>query len=403
MSSLSTRPCSESTAHNESSNFPSRDFQRGMHPSPASGHTADDSSDTGRVMPRVLHVGIDLGTATTCVASAWAGDPASTRFEIWPTIVGYAKEGVVENLIPGNADVLCGQEAIRHRLHLNMVHPMAGAIIQSPEAARDFARYLRQHLPHGDSVETRVVVGIPANASSAARQAIREALGDVFDRLILVPKCFLAAIGCRQESRLDQPGYVDPVVNSLWIDIGAGTTELCLLQGCYPGAEEQMSLPVGGDFLDGRLMDGLKSCHPDIRISPLKIRELKEQLACAGVPDAPAIAELFVGGRLQKVDVSQVMNEACHQLVSTLADAIQTLISRADSESSPQLIKNIFLTGGGAGIRNIARELQRILHTLGLEEAQVHRLEEATKQSLAHGALKASRQAREKQWQILLK
>lgn len=403
MSSLTSRSASEFTAQPESPAFASREMHRGMHPSPAAGHTSDDSSDSGRAMPRVLHVGIDLGTATTCVVSAWAGDPAGTRFEIWPTIVGYAKEGIVENLIPGNADVLCGQDAIRHRLHLNMVHPMASAIVQNPQAARDFAQYLRHHLPQGDSVETRVVAGIPANSTPESRQAIREALGDVFDRLILVPKCFLAAIGCRQESKLGHPDYVDPVVNSLWIDIGAGTTELCLLQGCYPGAEEQMSLPVGGDFLDSRLMDGLKASHPDIRISPLKIRELKEQLACAGVPDAPAVAELFVGGRLQKVDVTQVMNEACHQLVSAIADAIQTLVARADSESSPQLIKNIFLTGGGAGIRNIARELQRMLHTLGLEESRVQKLEEATKECLALGALKACRQAREKQWQILLK
>ena len=364
---------------------------------------SDETHDSVRALPRILHVGIDWGTSSTCVASAWAGEAGSARFEIWPTLVGYAKEGIVENLIPGNADVLCAQEAIRHRLHLNLVQPMVNGIIRHPEAARAFARHLRQQLPHGDAVETRAVIGIPANSTPESRLAIRDAMYEVFDRLLLVPKPFLAAIGCRDEQRLDEPGAIDPVVNSLWVDIGAGTTDLCLLQGCYPGADEQIGLPIGGDFLDERLMQGLRASHPDIRISPLKIRELKEQLAFAGSSESPAIAELFVGGRLQKVDVTEAMSEACHHLLTGITEALIRLLARADSESSPELLRNIFLTGGGSAIQNIAKELERMLSLQGIEGAHVRKLEAAGKDCVAKGALKASRQAREKQWQILLK
>ena len=61
---------------------------------------------------------------------------------------------------------------------------------------------------------------VPANADASARESIRDAVAGLFDRVILIPEPFLAALGCRDEARLSDPGYIDPVRNSLFIDIG---------------------------------------------------------------------------------------------------------------------------------------------------------------------------------------
>ena len=47
-------------------------------------------------------------------------------------------------------------------------------------------------------------------------------------------RTFLAALGMRDESRLGDPDYCDPVSNSLFVDIGAGTTDFCIVQGYLP-------------------------------------------------------------------------------------------------------------------------------------------------------------------------
>ena len=55
---------------------------------------------------------------------------------------------------------------------------------------------------------------------------------------------------------------MDPVKNSLFIDIGAGTTDYCIIQGYFPTPEDQLSMPVAGDDVDDHLENGLGRSLP---------------------------------------------------------------------------------------------------------------------------------------------
>src|SRR5690349_11051960 len=79
---------------------------------------------------KVLHVGFDWGTNKSCLKASFAGNQDILLEETIPTLVGYAKEGIIDGLLPDNATVLFGNEAIRHRLHLNLVRPISDGVVE---------------------------------------------------------------------------------------------------------------------------------------------------------------------------------------------------------------------------------------------------------------------------------
>jgi rod shape-determining protein MreB len=90
-------------------------------------------------------------------------------------------------------------------------------------------------------------------------------------------------------------------------------------------------------------------------------------------------------------------------LLNTILEAVKTLIVRASGDSVTELLQNIVLTGGGSQIKGIDAELQRLLAAEGFENPQVKLAGERYKEFVATGALKAARQARENQWQQVIK
>jgi rod shape-determining protein MreB len=347
----------------------------------------------------VLQLGFDWGTNKSCLKGSYQGRPDLATDHIVPTIVGYAKDGIVDGLLPGNASVLFGEEAIRQRLHLNLVQPMVEGVIRDAAAAREYARHLRSLMDIPPGTEVRAVIGMPANASTADRESIREAVAGLFDRVILIPEPFLAALGYREETRLNEPGYVDPVRNSLLIDIGGGTTDLCLVQGYFPTAEEQVSLPFAGDKVDALLHAAIRKTYPDCGLTLFKVRELKEKNSYVGTPNAPVVGSVMVNGKLRRLDLTEHMAHACSALLEQILASAKQLIAHASPDSVGELLQNIILTGGGSRIRGLDTELQRLLAAEGYEQPCVRRTGDRYQEFVALGALKAARQAREDQWQ----
>src|SRR6188768_4460578 len=76
----------------------------------------------------VLYLGIDLGTSRTSV-SASNGVRESVA-----SYVGYPKDVVSRKLL--KKDVLFGDEAIRHRLSLNLLRPLAHGVINNVDTAQ---------------------------------------------------------------------------------------------------------------------------------------------------------------------------------------------------------------------------------------------------------------------------
>src|SRR5688572_25779426 len=212
-------------------------------PAPSATRTATPKSKT-------ILVGFDLGTNKSCVLAGAATGTDILISKVVPTVVGYVKDGIVDGIIAGNAKTIFGEDAVRNMLHARLVAPVAEGIIAEPTAARDFLQHLRGVVDPTGTAEIRAVVGMPANAGTQARDDIRRCAYGVFDRILMIPEPFLAALGYRDDSRVSQPNYLDPVVNSLFIDIGGGTSDLCLVQGYFPTSEDQISIAFAGDAID---------------------------------------------------------------------------------------------------------------------------------------------------------
>lgn len=349
----------------------------------------------------VLLVGLDLGTNSTRLKASFAGSPDLTVDETVPTVVGYVKEGIVENFLPDNAKVLYGQLAMTNRAYLRLVYPLVDGVVSDLSAAQDFTRYLRQLVNPPATGELRAIIGLPANAERAARESLTQAVTGLFHKVILIPEPFLAALGYRDESRLTEPGYLDPIRNSLMVDIGAGTTDVCLVQGYFPTAEDQLSIGFAGDKVDGILQQSIRKAYPDIDLSLVKVREIKEQFSYVGKPEGPVAVSLVVGGKMRKLDLGEAIGNACEQLLQRVFDAVKTMIAQASIDMVTELMQNIILTGGGSRIRNIDSELQRLLLEDGFEKPRVLTMGDDYKEYVAKGALVAARQAKETQWQQL--
>lgn len=352
---------------------------------------------------KVILVGFDLGTNKSCVLACAAGSGDIAVSKVVPSVVGYVKDGIVDGIISGNSRILFGDQAIQSALHATVIPPLAEGVVAHMAAARDFLRHIRSLADPSGLAEIRAVIGVPANADESSRENIRQAAMGAFDRIILIPEPFLSALGYRDESRVGQPGYVDPVTNSLFVDIGGGTSDLCLVQGYFPSADDQISIRFAGDAIDSIIETELNRTYPNNGLSRTKIREIKEAHSYVGPIRKPIDVRVILAGKAHVLELGDVLGRSANSLVDRIYPALVTLISRASSDSVVTLLQNIVITGGGSQLKGIDTVLQQRLADDGYESPRVKLAGQDYKRYVALGALKAARSARENQWQVLLR
>ena len=351
---------------------------------------------------KTILVGFDFGTNKSCLLAGAPGSTDITVSKVVPTVVGYVRDGIVDGIIAGNARILYGEDALRARLHVKMVAPLREGIIAEPDSARDFLKQIRTLADPAGTAEIRAVIGMPANAGETARDDVRRCAQGIFDRVLLIPEPFLAALGYREDARVGQANYVDPVTNSLFIDIGGGTSDLCLVQGGFPSREDQISIPFAGDAIDELMQAELDRTYPNNGLTRLRVREIKEAHAYVGPSRKPLDVKVILSGKAHQLELGDVIGRACNTLVDKIYPALTTLIARASSDSVVTLLQNIIVTGGGSQIRSLDLILQQKLIADGYEAPKVKLAGHDFQRYVAIGALKAARAARENQWQVLL-
>ena len=101
--------------------------------------------------------------------------------------------------------------------------------------------------------------------------------------------------------------------------------------------------------------------------------------------------------------VTEQLAAGCEALLKHILDLSRTLIARADPDAVPELLQNIVLTGGGSLVRGLGVALQTQLIEDGYENPKVSVIGPNYKEQVARGALKAARQAKDRQWQTILR
>lgn len=372
-------------------------------PKTSAGNSAVLESAQLQTTTDTLLVGFDWGTNISSVVASPRGATETVTKELIPTVVGYANEDVLPGVLPGDAKVFVGRMALKHKSNLRLVRPLQGGVIHDPEAARTFVVHLRDLLPVGNR-EVRAVIGMPASSDLGARENARNAVRGVFHKVLFVPEPFLAALGVRNESKLNDPDYQDPVLNSIYIDIGAGSTDVCIVQGHYPTVEDQLSVPFAGDAIDQIILERILAEYPESGLTLARVREIKERHSWVLAEDGStrAVATIMVGGKPKKLDVTAQVGAGCEMLLQKTFEMTRELIGQADPDTVTELLRNVIVTGGGSLIKGFGVALQSKLIEEGFESPQVRVLGDNYKDYVAAGALKVARMARENQWQTLL-
>ncbi|MBW3538940.1 MAG: rod shape-determining protein [Planctomycetes bacterium] len=309
----------------------------------------------------VVYIGMDLGTFKTSVVSS------TGRRAVVESTVGWPKDHVARELL--GCSVVFGQEAEEQRQALEVVRPFAkGALkyLKDSEAGldaetvdrhREAARLLVEHAvslarsPKGLPVYG--VIGAPSRASIYNKQIIMEAAQSAFDAVVICAEPFAVAYG------------MDRLINTLVIDIGAGTIDICPMFGTYPRAEDQITLPMGGDSVDEEIINRVKTQFPEARLSPRTARQIKEKYGCVGEAGEKAVVNLFAGGRPQPFDVTKPLREACRTIVTPIVEALGELLERFDPEYHRALLHNVVLGGGGSRLKGLDLLLEAELQAFG--------------------------------------
>ena len=309
----------------------------------------------------VIHVGMDFGSFKTSIVASHG------HRETMHTAVGWAKDHVSRAML--GCDVLVGSNVFEQRLALNVVRPFEkGALkfLGSDEAGvapEDLARRKEAaHLIVKESVErleippgTPVygVVGAPSRANLVSKQLITESVKGFFDAVMIVAEPFAVAYGMGR------------LTETLVVDIGAGTTDICPVFGSYPTEDDQLTIPLGGDAVDEAFLKGLNKQHPEVQVSLNMARQIKEKYGFVHDVNESAVVSLPVKGRPTEVDVAEPLREACRTIVGPIVDGIQEAIRRFDPEFQRPLLSNIVLGGGGSSLKGLDRLIEESLVTYG--------------------------------------
>ncbi|OWK44963.1 rod shape-determining protein [Fimbriiglobus ruber] len=329
-----------------------------------------------------VFVGMDLGTFKTSVASS-----VGYR-DVLQTAVGWPRDHVARTML--GRDVVFGKDLVDHRLALDVVRPfekgalkyidgkaagMSDALIQKHALATRLVIEYAVNLVRRDNANASVygVIGVPSRASVKNKRFIMDAAAGAFDSVAVVSEPFTIAYGMNR------------LTDALVIDIGAGTIDICPIYGVYPAEDEQVTLPIGGDLIDEEFEARLKQKYPDAQFSRNMIREIKERFGFVHDVNETAVAELPVGGRPQKLDVTEPLKAACRTVVKPVVDAVRQMIARFDPEFQQRMRNNIVLGGGGSQLKGLDRMIEAGLSEYG--GAKVTRVTDATYAG-AVGALK---------------
>lgn len=307
------------------------------------------------------YIGMDLGTFKTSVVSS-----NGSRDSIF-SAVGWPKDHVARAIL--GRDVVFGNDVVEKRLALKVCRPFqrgalkyldsadsgvgADDVEQHKEAARLLVRHAVSLTRPQSGAPVYGVIGAPSRASIVNKQFIMDVASDAFDAVVIAPEPFTVAFG------------MNALSDALVIDIGAGTIDICPLYSTYPTDEDQVTVPLGGDFVDEAFLRLMKEQFPQAELSPNIAREIKEKYGFVHDIDEKALAMLDVKAQPTEFDVSGPLKEACLTIVEPIIEGLREVISRFDPEFRHAMLSNIILAGGGSQLNGLDRLIEQSLESYG--------------------------------------
>jgi rod shape-determining protein MreB len=297
-----------------------------------------------------LLVGIDLGTSRSSISAS------NGSRHVMESYVGWPVDMVARKLV--KKPILFGREALDNRPMLDLHRPLERGLIkegsEKDEAAvRELLRHVVGLAGDREGRPVRAVIGVPAEALRVSKQHLRAAVTGLADALLIVSEPFAVAYG------------LDALLHTMIIDIGAGTTDFCVMSGRYPTEDDQRTLTQAGDSVDTQLATLVRARHPEAQFSPYMVREWKERWSFVGEPTRPVTVAVQVGAKSVTIDITTEIRRACESLLAPLSETMLDLLARVEPEYQARVRQSVILAGGGSQIPGLGAALERVLAEVG--------------------------------------
>ena len=197
------------------------------------------------------------------------------------------------------------------------------------------------------------VIGSPSRASTDNKRFILEASRDMFEAVFVVPEPFTVAYG------------MNSLNDSLVIDIGGGTIDICPMLGRFPAEADQVTIQLGGDLIDEVLQQKINEQEPLAEVSLNMAREIKERYGFVEKTSDPAVVTLPTKARPEEFDLTRVLEDACSTIIEPIMEGVRQVFAQLPPQHKQPVLQNVILAGGGGQLKGLDQSIERRLAELG--------------------------------------
>jgi len=249
---------------------------------------------------------------------------------------------------------------MKYRTSLDVCYPLEKGVIKyrgesskdrpknekEAKAPVELLKYLLGLVEKKGGQKIFAVVGAPARSTRDDKQAVIDAAEGLVDSIMVVSEPFLVAYN------------LGLFGNTIIVDLGAGTLDICRMPGTIPDENDQKTLYIAGNEIDNKFIELLKEKNPGIHINLSLARKIKEEYAFVSEGPEKIDLDFYVDGKLTSIDVAKELREACSIVIPEILSNVRELIVTFDPEFMSSLARSIVLSGGGNGIRGLASEIE---------------------------------------------
>jgi len=292
---------------------------------------------------------MDLGTANTIIIS----DDKIVVDE--PSVVALDRRT--------DKMIAVGEEAkmMHEKTHENIrtIRPLRDGVIADFSACEQMMRGLIKMVHTGHhlfSPSLRMVIGVPSGSTEVELRAVRDSAEHADGRdVYLLFEPMAAAIGIGLD--------VVAAEGNMIVDIGGGTTEIAVIS--LGGIVSNNSIKVAGDDLTADIQDYMFRQH-NVKVSERMAERIKINVGSVLTELGEDAPEDFVVRGPNRITALPMEVPVCYQEIAHCLDktimrieaAVLSALEKTPPELYADIVKNgIYLTGGGALLRGLAKRL----------------------------------------------
>jgi len=292
-------------------------------------------------------LGIDLGTANTCVFAKGDGIILSE-----PSVVAINKDNGKVLAIGNEAKGMLG----RTPGNIVAVRPLRDGVIADFEVTEMMLRhFINKSHNRTAFVRPRIVVGVPSGITGVERRAVIDAAMHAGAReAYLIEEPMAAAIGANLP--VSEPS------GSMIVDIGGGTTEVAVI--ALGGIVVSKSIRVAGDEMDEAIVAHARKNY-NLLIGERTAEQIKIDIGSAYPLGEEKTVEVrgrdLVTGLPKTLTLTSTeIRDALAEPVATVVDAVRMALEKTPPELAADIMdRGIVMAGGGSLLRGLDKHLSQ--------------------------------------------